>query len=208
MSDPKRPDPKRRAKASRPGRAGVKLRVGPRRTPPVGRGLTRSPGQFRSVLQPIKRSIAAAAEHRSDLRVGFTARRAVILATMVCVLTLTIAGPVRTFFAQSAEMKQQTALEAALRQQIADLQQQKASLADPARIKAQARQRLGFVMPGEIPYQVQLPPTAEAREQLGGEPEPVLSDDPWYAALWHTIADTPHGPQQAPIAPTPVAPGD
>ena len=48
-----------------------------------------------------------------------TARRAAILAAVVCVLTLTIAGPVRTYFAQRTEMKQLTASEAALRQQIA-----------------------------------------------------------------------------------------
>ena len=38
---------------------------------------------------------------------------------MICVLTLTIAGPVRTYFAQRTEMDQLTASEAALRRQIA-----------------------------------------------------------------------------------------
>lgn len=146
------------------------------------------------MLQPIKRSIAAAAEQRSELRVGFTARRAAILAAMVCVLTLTIAGPVRTYFAQRTEMKQEIALEATLREQIAALQQQKASLADPAHIKAQARERLGFVMPGEIPYQIQLPPTADVGAEPGAQPVTTPGIGPWYSALWHTIADTPHGP--------------
>ena len=40
--------------------------------------------------------------------------------------------------------------------------EQKAKLADPVFIAAQARERLGFVMPGETPYQVQLPPGAAA----------------------------------------------
>ena len=72
-------------------------------------------------------------------------------------LALTIAGPVRTYFAQRTEMKQLAAAEAQLRSQIADLEQQKDKLDDPVYIAAQARERLGFVMPGEIPYQVQLP---------------------------------------------------
>ena len=90
-------------------------------------------------------------------------------------LTLTIAGPVRTYFAQRTEMKQLAASEASLRQQIADLESQKAKLADPVYIAAQARERLGFVMPGDIPYQVQLPPgagaAAETRPASRGRPE-------------------------------------
>ena len=49
-----------------------------------------------------------------------------------------------------------------MRAQIAELEQQKVKLADPVFIAAQARERLGFVMPGDIPYQVQLPASAGA----------------------------------------------
>lgn len=206
MSDPKRPDAKRRRAASRPSRSGAKG-PGSRRFSALRRGSSGSRVQPIAVLQPIKRSIAVAAERRSELKVGFTARRAAILAAMVCVLTLTIAGPVRTYFAQRTEMKQQIEIEATLRQQIANLQQQKTSLADPAHIKTQARQRLGFVMPGEIPYQVQLPPTADVPGQPGVQSVNSPSTDPWYTALWHTIADTPHGPAAPPDAPpAPVPP--
>ena len=139
MSDPKRPDRKRRAAASRPGRAGGTGRGRPRRASVLRRGSNSAVSQADPLLQPIRESIAAAAERRTELKVGFTARRAVVLAAMVCVLTLTIAGPVRTFFAQRTEMTQQAEVEAILRHQIAELQQQKASLADPAHIKARLR---------------------------------------------------------------------
>ena len=86
-------------------------------------------------------------------------------------MTLTIAGPVRTYFAQRTEMKQLAASEAALRHQITDLEQQKGKLGDPAYIAAQARERLGFVMPGEIPYQVQLPPGAALPADPGAQPK-------------------------------------
>lgn len=141
-------------------------------------------------------------EQQSEQRLGFTARRAAILAAVVCVLTLTIAGPVRTYFAQRTEMKQLAASEAALRAQIADLEAQKAKLADPAYIAAQARERLGFVMPGDIPYQVQLPAGAAAEPGASPQEAAVRNNGPWYTALWHTIADTPHGPPPAPTTPT------
>ncbi|OBK84497.1 FtsB family cell division protein [Mycolicibacter sinensis] len=202
MSDPKRPE-KRRSATSRPGRAGETERARPRRSPAVRRGPGTSRSAPESSAQPVQRS--AAAEQRSELRVGFTARRAVILAAVMCVLTLTLAGPVRTFFAQHAEMKQQSQLEATLRGQIADLQQQKANMDDPAHIRAQARQRLGFVMPGEIPYQVQLPGAAEQPGEPGVEQgEAGPSGDPWYTALWHTIADVPHPPPAPALPPNPA----
>jgi cell division protein DivIC len=150
--------------------------------------------------------IAASIDQQNEQRLGFTARRAAILAAMVCVLTLTIAGPVRTYFAQRTEMKQLAASESALRAQIAELEGQKAKLADPVYIAAQARERLGFVMPGDIPYQVQLPGSQASPSGVGSQTGPVNSGDPWYTSLWHTIADTPHGPPAPPPPPDAPAP--
>ncbi len=147
-------------------------------------------------------------EQRSDQRLGFTARRAAVLAAVVCVLTLTIAGPVRTYFAQRTEMQQLSASEASLRRQISELEQKKGKLGDPAYIAAQARERLGFVMPGDIPFQVQLPPTAAVPAQPGSEPGKPTKNDPWYTALWHTVADAPHLPPAPPgVPPAPAEPG-
>jgi cell division protein FtsB len=203
MPESKRPEPKRRAPAPRPGRAGDSEQGRPRKSPAGRRG----PNASRALpehVEPIKRAIVESAEQRSEQRLGLTARRAAILAAVVCVLTLTIAGPVRTYLAQRTEMKQLAASEAALRRQIANLEQQKVKLADPAYIAAQARERLGFVKPGDIPYQVQLPPSAAPPAEPGTQPAPAATNDPWYTSLWHTIADTPHGPATpAPPAPAP-----
>ncbi|MGB3481707.1 MAG: septum formation initiator family protein [Mycobacterium sp.] len=215
MADPKRPD-KRRSPTSGPGRSGdVPGKPGrPRKTAKQASVVRRdqpSPAdpdtdvdQDDSVHELIRQSIVVSAERQSEKRMGFTARRAAVLAAVVCVLTLTIAGPVRTYFAQRTEMSQLIASEAALREQIADLEEQKMKLADPAFIAAQARERLGFVMPGDIPYQVQLPPSA-----AGPEPEALpegieTPSGPWYSTLWKTIADDPHGPPlPPPVAPLP-----
>lgn len=209
MADPKRTDPKRRGPASRPGASG-RVRSRPAkvaaREPRRGAG-AQDESAGHGITAPIRRVIAATAAQQNEQRLGFTARRAAILAAVVCVLTLTIAGPVRTYFGQRTEMKQLAATEKALRAQIDELQGHKDKLADPVYIAAQARERLGFVMPGDIPYQVQLPAGAVEPAQEGAKPgAPVASSDPWYSALWHTIADTPHGPAAG--APQPgLAPG-
>jgi cell division protein FtsB len=221
MPEAKRPDPKRRSPASRPGSvrgrrasrtsgaagtARPSKASGPSQTAPQAtRNAARTLQEH--VVEPIKRQIAESAEQRSDQRLGFTARRAAILAALACVLTLTIAGPVRTYFAQRTEMDQLAASEAALRRQITDLEQKKGKLADPAYIAAQARERLGFVMPGDIPFQVQLPSSAAVSQQPGTDTAKPANNDPWYTSLWHTIADSPHlppaNPPASPAAPTP-----
>ncbi|MGE2717018.1 FtsB family cell division protein [Mycolicibacterium litorale] len=211
MPESKRPDPKRRSPASRPGGPGGANRgrpkgtSTPRREPRAieARPASEQP-EPESVGHAIVRRAERLAEEQSEQRFGSAARRAAILAAVVCVLTLTIAGPVRTYFSQRTEMKQLKATEEQLREQIAELEQQKVKLADPVYIAAQARERLGFVMPGDIPFQVQLPPGAVAP---GAGPTPheqnAPSGQPWYTALWHTIADEPHG---APVPPAPPAP--
>lgn len=214
LADGKRSEPKRRAPAPRPGASGRPrarpTRIGARETRPTGlRARAESVG--RGITEPIRQAINDSVQRQSEQRLGFTARRAAILAAVVCVLTLTIAGPVRTYFAQRTEMKQLAASESALRAQIAELESQKAKLADPVYIAAQARERLGFVKPGDIPYQVQLPPGVidpPEASAVDGAAGVAPNADPWYSALWHTIADTPHGPPPAPPQPGPEpAPG-
>lgn len=205
MPDAKRPDQRRRGPAPRPGKPGAagRPRAASRREPRAGEPRPPEQGQDEleqsaepapeSVAEAVRKSAEESMDNQSEQRLGSTARRAAILAVVVCVLTLTIAGPVRTYFAQRAEMNQLKAAEAQLRSQIDDLEQQKVKLADPVFIAAQARERLGFVMPGDIPYQVQLPASATQPVGPGTEGAPVKSTDPWYTSLWHTIADAPHG---------------
>jgi cell division protein FtsB len=218
VPEAKRPDPKRRSPTSRPGKPGKSERTQtagrgrPAKSTPTRReprAADSGPAEIEakeSAAESIRKSIAVSAEQQSEQRFGSAARRAAILAAVVCVLTLTIAGPVRTYFGQRTEMKQLEATEEQLRAQIAELEQQKVKLADPVFIAAQARERLGFVMPGEIPYQVQLPPEAVVPGDPGTEPLTVNRDQPWYTALWHTIADAPHGAPAVPTEPAPPPP--
>jgi len=220
VPEAKRPDPKRRSPASRPGKAGVAGKGRPRGTSPARREPRATeprateprptPEDEPQKPEPtsVREAIAASAEQQSEQRFGSAARRAAILAAVVCVLTLTIAGPVRTYFAQRTEMKQLKATEEQLRTQIDELVQQKIKLGDPVFIAAQARERLGFVMPGEVPYQVQLPANSGVQGAPGVDAPAAKPDEPWYTSLWHTIADAPHGvsPPVEPIAPAPDVP--
>jgi cell division protein FtsB len=224
MPDAKRPDPRRRTPASRPGKGGG-VRGRPGGAAPIRREARATPAKQApdvdaeiveddeapadtGVIETIRTAIADAAEQQSEQRFGSAARRAAILAAVICVLTLTIAGPVRTYFSQRAEMRQLAEAETQLRAQIADLEQQKVKLADPVYIASQARERLGFVMPGEIPYQVQLPHRVGPDAAPDAAPSGPPPGQPWYTSLWHTISDAPHGVSTPPAAPpAPAVPG-
>ena len=58
-----------------------------------------------------------------------------------------------------------------------------ARLADPAEVEAQARSRLGFVVPGEVPYVVQLPSAPVGPATGPG------SGALWYRTLWRQVAE-------------------
>lgn len=117
---------------------------------------------------------------------GLSTARAVILAVVVCGLALTLAVPLRTYFTQRSEAAQVEAERVQLEQELDDLHTQRDQQQDPAFIKAEARERLRLVMPGETPYQVQLPGAYEAEQERLNAPEP--HDGPWYSDLWHTIS--------------------
>lgn len=209
MAEGKRGESKRRTPGSRPGASGQgrsRPAVIAKRESRGSAGNPNPENAVEAIAGPIRRAIVASLDRQNEQRLGFTARRAAILAAVVCVLTLTIAGPVRTYFAQRTEMKQLAAAEATMRQQISDLEQQKEKLADPVYVAAQARERLGFVMPGDIPYQVQLPQSAAQAEPAEEHAETAKNNNAWYTSLWHTVADTPHGPP-APATPEPGPPG-
>lgn len=112
-------------------------------------------------------------------------RRAAGLAILVCVMALSVSVPLRTFFSQQAELDAQEQQRVALTREVADLQQRKEKLSDPAHIEAQARERLGYVRPGETPYRVQLPEEVSGHE--AEQPRPGFADAPWYERLWQSV---------------------
>jgi cell division protein FtsB len=113
-------------------------------------------------------------------------RRAVVLALVVCALALTVAVPLRNYVAQRQELAAVSAQQQALAAEVEELTRERARLADPAEVSAQARSRLGYVAPGEVPYVVQLPPSA-----LADPAAEAAQDVPWYRRLWREVAEGP-----------------
>ncbi|WP_233159151.1 septum formation initiator family protein [Pseudonocardia sp. MH-G8] len=113
-------------------------------------------------------------------------KRAAILALVVCALALTVAVPLRNYVAQRQELAAVSEQQQALGVEVAELTQQRARLSDPAEIEAQARSRLGYVMPGEVPYVVQLPVAPEPAAPTGAD-----AGVPWYHVLWREVTEGP-----------------
>lgn len=113
---------------------------------------------------------------------------------VVCALALTLAVPLRNYLSQRTEAEQVAEQREQLEADVARLTREKQQADDPAYIRAQAGDRLQFVMPGDTPYQVQLPgATAPPVEDLT---TPKHDNDPWYTTLWRPIAQ----PQPAPTS--------
>ncbi|GAA3577290.1 hypothetical protein GCM10022222_72510 [Amycolatopsis ultiminotia] len=116
-----------------------------------------------------------------------TTRRAAVVAIVVCALAFTVAVPLRTYLSQRSEVREQEAQQAQLQQEVAQLQDRKNQLGDPAQIEAEARRRLRYVKPGETPYIVQLPEDQPAAppQQTGPQEVPEGS---WYENLWNQVS--------------------
>jgi cell division protein FtsB len=116
-----------------------------------------------------------------------TGRRAALLAALVCVLMLSVSVPLRNYVGQRAELAAVYEQQQILADKIAELERRRGLLADPQHIETQARERLRYVLPGEAPYLVQLPPGTVATDSAGGTGTVHSSVQPWYGQLWKSI---------------------
>ncbi|WP_240641400.1 FtsB family cell division protein [Nocardioides ferulae] len=116
--------------------------------------------------------------------------RAAILLLVVAVLGVSYASSMRAYLEQRAhivDLKEQIAERQAA---IADLEREKDRWEDPAYVEAQARERFGYVMPGETAYVVldEDGEPLEAESQLN-DPADVLGDEPeaWWEDAWASV---------------------
>jgi len=110
-------------------------------------------------------------------------RRAAILALVVCALALTVAVPLRNYLTQRQELSALQAKQHQLAGEVDDLTRRRDQLSDPVAVQAEARDRLGYVRPGEVPYVVQLPSdTAAVAAGAGG-----AAGAPWFDVLWSDV---------------------
>ena len=122
--------------------------------------------------------------------------RAIALAVVLLVLVISYASSLRIYFTQAHEISATRAEIADRQQRIAALQTEVSQWNDPDYVRTQARQQLGWVMPGETGYQV----VGADGQPLGGGAAIQSAADPaaarqdvWWAKLWGSVeaADQP-----------------
>jgi cell division protein FtsB len=133
------------------------------------------------------RSPSAAPSGRRPSGGSFTGR-ALILALVAGTLLLTLAVPVRSWFAQRAEIAGLRADVDAARERVAALEVQKERWDDPAFVAAEARRRLHFVLPGEVGFV-----TLGTDAALAGTDGDAGSDVPWQENLWGALQEADRG---------------
>jgi cell division protein FtsB len=118
-------------------------------------------------------------------------RPVTMVSGVLAVVALLLAPYIRPWVAQRSQLAEGRREVAALQQQVNDLTAETRRWQDPAYVRAQARERLDFVMPGETSYVV-LDDTAEPSEPP--DPRSVAAALPagsdsrvWYSKVWDSI---------------------
>jgi cell division protein FtsB len=159
---------------------------GSRERTPKGSGQARPASSARRAREPRltrERARATGVVAATTGLLGLSStRRAAILAIVVCALALTVAVPLRNYVSQRQDLAAVTAQQQALQAEVEQLTEQKARLSNPDEVAAEARSRLGYVRPGEVPYVVELPNTPSPEEV-----EAARRATPWYRTLWTDV---------------------
>jgi cell division protein FtsB len=167
-----------------PRGSGPRARTGPGRTPPGGR-------------QP--RTAAAAVVRPEKPRSRLTGRAA-ILVLVVAVLTVSYASSMRAFLQQRSHINSLKTQIAEREASIDALESEKRRWDDPAYVEQQARQRLGYVMPGERTYLVLDENGTPLEPQASlADPDEVNTTAPtaWYDDAWASVELAGHPPKPA-----------
>ncbi|MGI3784865.1 MAG: FtsB family cell division protein [Janthinobacterium lividum] len=133
---------------------------------------------------------SASVLHRA-VRANLTAR-ALALVVVVLVLTISYATSLRIYFSQAHEIASTKAEITQSQASITDLQGQIARWNDPAYVEAQARERLGWLVPGETGYTV----VGADGKPLGGgltldssaQTDPKKDQPMWWDRMWGSVA--------------------
>lgn len=189
-SDAEKPTPRGsatpNASARKPGKVGGNGKVG--RT-----GKTVDPALSPSKVTPRNPAV----ESPGSTRIA----RLLTLAAVALAVFLVVFSPLRSWMDQQQQARSLAAQIAQVKAQNAELEAEIKRYKDPEYISRQARERLGYVKPGEITYVVVDPPGAKKAQLTSGWTDKDTNDLPWFRQI---VA----GLEVAGAAPTPeTAPG-
>jgi cell division protein FtsB len=121
--------------------------------------------------------------------------RAAVLGLVVCALVLSVGYPLKQYLGQRGQIGRLEQQRRETQQRVAALEAKKRRLADPDYVKAQARERLHYVLPGESVYVV-ITPRRRSQPEVAGAHPTVGETGSWYDRLWATVraADGAPGP--------------
>jgi len=132
-------------------------------------------------------------------------QRAVALLVVVGLLAISYVGTLRIYLNQQSDMATARTQIAERQATIARLEDELARWNDPSYIKTQARERLGWVMPGEVGYRVIGTDGTVVSGEVGsiqGNNDPV--NQAWYEKIWSSVQAADQPVVVAPIT-TPAA---
>jgi len=186
----------RRAGATRPAGPTTARRPSSRPTtgaakPAAGKAGPAKPGAGKA--RPLS-GAAAAIRDRPSLT-----GRAVVLAAVLALLVLTLAVPTRELVHQRAQINALRADNASAQSRVDELTIRQERLQDPAYVTSLIRERLHYVLPGEVGYVVLDPSEAPAP----GRPKPGSATSTWYSALWSSV-ETADGAGVPATGPAPI----
>ena len=121
----------------------------------------------------------AAAEAPGSTRIA----RLLTLAAVALAVFLVVFSPLRSWMDQQQQARSLAAQIAQVKAQNAELEAEIKRYQDPEYISRQARERLGYVKPGEITYVVVDPPGAKKPQLTSGWTDKDTNDLPWFRQI-------------------------
>lgn len=147
---------------------------------------TRRPAQRRTRPARSGARSPAGTQPPAEPKVRFTSRAA-ILVLVLTLLMISYTSSMRVYLDQRGEMAAAQAEIAEAKAHIKAARAEKRRWDDPAFIKAQARERFGWVMPGETLYQV-IAPDGEALGSAGSLTDPATIAPAELEPWWQEVA--------------------
>jgi cell division protein FtsB len=152
-------------------------------------GLGRAPVPVQRVARRVE-DTALAARDMGVAAVSGDRPFVLALLAVLAVGVVMLSGPTQNYLDGRQRIALLEQKQAALVAENAALEERAAELVSPRQVELLAREQLGMVPPGEVPYalvppEVERPRIAPPRE-LGG----VTDDAPWWVRAWTTLTDT------------------
>lgn len=107
-----------------------------------------------------------------------------MLALVVCALVVALAYPTRQYIAQQSKIAEQREQAEQAGKRVEQLREEKARWQDPEHVRAEAREHLHFVLPGETGYTIVDPDSGMDVQRSSSR---TGAGRPWHENLWDGI---------------------